>query len=417
MHTNRRLLQEEEGSGEEVVLGIVIAFLVALAIRTVAGLLPKRMRDRIPLPYTAILLLSGIAVGSIVNKAGAVDYATDAVRELESIAPSVLFTVFLPALIMPSGLALDWHVVRLTLDKSLLLAFPGTLFNAILIAIVVRYVLPYGWSWSASLLLASILAATDPVAVVSIMESASASVKLSTIVNGESLLNDGVAFVLFQIFSRWAGGVDLSAGWIIGFLFKAVLGSPALGIAWGLGLTAWILFMYGDNVAEVAATLAAAYSLWIVTDAILSMSGVLAVVSFSVLFGTIGKIRISSGARTGFVYFWQFVDWTANSLIFFLSGLIIAIELDAIGSEVIQAKDWGYAVLLWVLLLAIRAVMAILFFPLLRLGSYGMSRKDAVVLAWAGLRGAVGLTLALTVYLSPGMTIIILKTRDRQIDE
>lgn len=402
--TNEVEEEEEDSAGEEVVLSIVIAFLVALLVRLIAGFVPKRVKEFIPLPYTAILLLCGIAVGAIVNSAGPVKYATAAVKELESISPTVLFAVFLPALIMPSGLSLEWHVVRRTLDKSLTLAFLGTLFNGILIALVVKYVLPYGWEWSESLLISSILAATDPVAVVSIMESAAASVKLSTVVNGESLMNDGSAFVLFQIFFRWAGGGNLSAGWIVGFLFKAVLGSPALGIVWGLALTLWILLMYGDGVAEVAATLTASYALWIVSDEILSMSGVLALVAFSVLFGTIGKDRLSSEAQAGFQYFWEFIDWAANSIIFFLIGLIIAIEIQEIGSsEVLESKDWGYAVLLWVFLLIIRFLMVIVFFPILQHGHYGLNWKDCLVLSWAGLRGAVGLTLSLIVYLSSGM--------------
>jgi NhaP-type Na+/H+ or K+/H+ antiporter len=117
------------------------------------------------LQTAASLLLSGVAVGAIAANAPSVAYMTAGITELESISPSVLFAVFLPALITPSGINLRWHLVRLTIDKSLALAIIGTMFNAALIALVARYVFPYNWSWAGCWLFASILAATDPVAV------------------------------------------------------------------------------------------------------------------------------------------------------------------------------------------------------------------------------------------------------------
>jgi NhaP-type Na+/H+ or K+/H+ antiporter len=90
--------------------------------------------------------------------------------QFESISPSVLFAIFLPALIVPSGFGLKWHTVEQVLWKALSMAVFGTLINCGLIAIVAYYVLPYDWEWSQSWLFAAILSATDPVAVVAIMQ-------------------------------------------------------------------------------------------------------------------------------------------------------------------------------------------------------------------------------------------------------
>lgn len=113
-------------------------------------------------------------------------------------------------------------------------------------------------------------------------------------------------------------------------------------------------------------------------------------------------MRVSRNAVASFTQFWQFVDWIANTLIFFLTGLIIALELAQYDRNVISAADWGWAVVLWLFLLLIRTFVTLLFAPLLRRGDYGMSWRDLVVLSWAGLRGAVGLTLSLIIYYSPG---------------
>jgi hypothetical protein len=108
--------------------------------------------------------------------------------------------VFLPILIFESGVNLEWHVVQRVAGEALTLAIPGTLLQTALIAITGKWILPYGWSWSECFLFASIAAAIDPVAVTALIKSVAASAKLGTIVEGESLLNDGVAFVLFEIF-------------------------------------------------------------------------------------------------------------------------------------------------------------------------------------------------------------------------
>lgn len=388
---------EEEHSP---VLGIVVAILIGLLVRSISSLIPQKWRI-IPLPYTALILLLGGAVGKLVQSTPDVAYVSDSLRTLESIAPSVLYTVFLPALILPSGFSLNWHVVKKVLDKALLLAIPGTLFNATLIALVARYVLPYNWPWSGSWLLGATLAATDPVAVVAIMHSVGASIKLSTIIEGESLLNDGVAFVLFELFRRWAEGENLTAGGVVGFVFKASLGGPALGVAWALGLILWLSVVFNDAIVEVTLSLVAGYSLWVVSDEVLGLSGMLALVFFATMFGAFGKSRISRSVAPIFDSFWSWVDWLANTLIFFLSGLIIALELSKFTT--ITSSDWGWAFLLFLFLIIIRAASVVLLYPLLRIGHYGIDWKDAVVLTWAGLRGAVGLTLALIVYSSPNL--------------
>lgn len=378
---------------ENPVLGIVVALLIGLVVRTVGALFPQRWQL---LPYTAVLFVLGVAVGELTQHTPDLAYVSDSLRSLESISPTVLFTVFLPALILPSGFQLQWHVVKRVADKALLLAVPGTLFNAALTAIVARYVLPYGWPWSGCWLFGGTLAATDPVAVIAIMDSVGASLKLSTVIEGEALLNDGVAFVLFEIFSEWAAGEDLTAGGVVAFAFKASLGSLGLGLVWAALLTLWLAVCFNDAIVEISLALVAGYSLWIVCDEMLGVSGVLALVFFAGAMGAAGRAWVSRPAQVPFGFFFSWVDWTANTLIFILSGLIIALELADF--DTITGIDWAWAAAVWAFLFIIRVAMTVLLYPLLSRGQYGLDWRDAVVLAWSGLRGAVGLTLALIVY-------------------
>jgi NhaP-type Na+/H+ or K+/H+ antiporter len=389
--------EEVAGEEESPTLALVIALLIGLVVRSISSFIPQRWRV-FPFPFTAIILIIGVVIGVITQKTPDVAYASNSLRSLEGISPATLFTVFLPALMIPSGLSLHWHVVKRVIDKALILAVFGTLFNAGLTAIVFRYVFPYGWPWSGCFLLASVLAATDPVAVVSIMHSVGASAKLSTIIEGESLLNDGVAFVLFEIFREWASGEHLTAGGIVGFVFKASLGGPLLGLVWAAVLILWLAITFNDAILEITLSLVAGYSLWVVSDEMLGLSGMLSLVFFATMLGAYGKSRISRNVTTSFDFFWEWIDWIANTLIFFLSGLITALELMKVST--ISNTAWGWGVALWLFLLVIRTAMVVLFFPVLRIGQYGVSWKDCIVLSWAGLRGAVGLTLALIVYYS-----------------
>jgi len=386
----------EEGSASAVVLGVVAGFLIGLLIRTVSGFVPYKWR-KYSLPFTASMLIAGLLCGLIVVYAEPSDGMTQGLVQLEKINPTVLFAVFMPALITPSGLSLEYHTVSHIWFKAFALAIPGTMINAALITMVAKYVFPYSWSWSQSFLLGSILSATDPIAVISIMESSGCDPVLTTVINGESLLNDGVAYVLFEVFLQWVEGSDMVASGIVKFVFKASLGGPALGIGFAIVTMIWLQILFNDSIAEITVTLTAAYSLWTLSDQILSVSAVLAVLFFSMFLGLYGKNHISTKCIEPFDFFWKWVDWIANTLVFFLAGLIIATEISN-RNDSISGKDWGMAISLYFLLIPIRIVSIIILYPILSFGKYGLKFKDLIILSWSGLRGAVGLTLALIIY-------------------
>jgi NhaP-type Na+/H+ or K+/H+ antiporter len=398
--------QYEVGGGDEeatdVVLAIATALLLGLLIRTVDGLLPRRWKDR-SIPFTASVLISGLVTGIVLIYGGSSDDVSTGLRELESIEPAVLFAVFMPALITPSGLTLDFHQVRQTAKYWLTLAVPGTMINAALITIVVRFVLPYSWPWSYSWLLGAILSATDPVSVVSIMEANACDERLKTIINGESLVNDGVAYVLFEVFLGWALGEQVVARDVVAFVFKAVLGGPALGVGFALAVTIWFELLNSDAISVITLSLTAAYSLWTLADVILGVSAVLAVLCYAVFVGLYGKDHIRPGSsQTVFLHLWEWVDWLANALIFFLAGLIIAFEVSNNASDptryTITGKDWAMMLSLYLMMIPIRMVGVVILSPVLRSGRLGLGWSDMGVVSWSGLRGAVGLTLSLIVY-------------------
>ena len=106
--------------------------------------------------------------------------------------------VFIPVLIFESAYNCNWYVFKKAFINIVLLAGPGVLIGAAMIAFTLKLILGYDeLTWPMVLMMGSILSATDPVAVVALLKELGASVSLNTLIEGESLLNDGVAMVFY----------------------------------------------------------------------------------------------------------------------------------------------------------------------------------------------------------------------------
>lgn len=143
-------------------------------------------------PYTVALLVIGIALGSLEygtsHKLGRIG---DGIRLWAHIDPDLLLAVFLPALLFESSFSMEVHQIKRCMAQMLLLAGPGVLISTCCLGCALKLIFPYNWNWTTSLLLGGLLSATDPVAVVALLKELGASKKLSTIIEGESLMNDG----------------------------------------------------------------------------------------------------------------------------------------------------------------------------------------------------------------------------------
>jgi solute carrier family 9 (sodium/hydrogen exchanger), member 10/11 len=153
-----------------------------------------------------------------------------------------MLILFLPALIFESAFSSDWHTFRMQLSKILILAFPMLLAATFLSATVMYYVLNYQcvMTFTECVVFGSIISATDPVAVVALLKELGASKKLATLIEGESLLNDGTAMVIFMIATKLAQGEEMGLGEGITLFARLSLGGPLLGLAFALVLTFWL---------------------------------------------------------------------------------------------------------------------------------------------------------------------------------
>ncbi|CAN6727945.1 unnamed protein product [Malus baccata var. baccata] len=260
----------------------------------------------------------------------------------------------------------------------------------------IKLAFPYDWSWKTSLLLGGLLSATDPVAVVALLKELGASKKLSTIIEGESLMNDGTAIVVYQLFYQMVLGKSYDWTAIIKFLSQVTFGAVGIGLAFGIVSVLWLGFIFNDTVIEITLTLAVSYVAYFTAQEGADVSGVLTVMTLGMFYAGVAMTAFKGESQQSLHHFWEMVAFIANTLIFILSGVVIA-EGVLSGENVFDhGKSWFYLILLYVYVQVSRFIVVAVSFPLLQYFGYGLDWKEAIILIWSGLRGAVALSLSLS---------------------
>ncbi|XP_023213509.1 sodium/hydrogen exchanger 8-like, partial [Centruroides sculpturatus] len=226
-----------------------------------------------------------------------------------------------------------------------------------------------------------------------IKNDAGTSKSLSTIIEGESLLNDGSAIVAYDILRELVvPGTTVTATQIFLKFCQIALGGPALGFIVGKLAVFCLSHIFNDAVIEITVTLSAAYLTYYLAEVVLHVSGLLAVVILGVVISA-EKASISPEVE-GFVHrFWEMLSYFANTVIFIVVGLVITER----AASHIEEQDWFHILVTYVGATFFRLVMIVLFSPLLSRLGYGLKWQEVIVMTWGGLRGAVGLALALLV--------------------
>ncbi|KAL9674096.1 hypothetical protein QQ045_030366 [Rhodiola kirilowii] len=372
---------------------------IFVGICLVLGIACRHILSGTRVPYTVALLLLGVAMGSI-------EYGTrhhlgkigDGIRIWANIEPDLLLAVFLPALLFESSFAMEVQQIKRCVAQMLLLAGPGVLISTFFIGSVLKLLFPYGWSWNTSLLLGGLLSATDPVAVVALLKDLGASKKLSTIIEGESLMNDGTAIVVFQLFYQMVLGEKFNWTGILKFLTKVSIGAVGIGLIFGIVSVLWLGFIFNDTVIEITLTVAVSYIAYFTAQEGADVSGVLAVMTLGMFFAAVARTAFKGDSQESLHHFWEMVAYIANTLIFILSGVVIAEGV--FGNDYVfshHGYSWGYLILLYVTIQLSRVVTVGALYPFLQYFGYGLDWKEATVLVWSGLRGAVALSLSLSV--------------------
>ena len=356
-----------------------VEFLIWLLIAaSVIAVIAKR----IGIPYTVALVLGGLLLSVVHLPALAPLHQGN---RPDWLTPDVILTLFLPALLFEGSLKIDLRHIKTDLLPLLLLANLGVLIATFATGLVVHCAV--GMSLIVALLFGSMVSATDPISVLSIFKEVRVDERLSVLVEGESLLNDGTAVALFQILlaGAVAGRVSLVSG--AEQFVLSVAGGALLGLALGYFVSK-LTKRIDDAQIEITLTTILAYGTFLLALH-LHLSGVIATVAAGLVIGNFAtKTGMSARTLTALRSFWEYAAFIINSLVFLLIGLEVRL---------------GGLLRLWKpILIAVAAIFlgrilsVYTIVPLSNLLSTPISFVWQHVLVWGGLRGALSLALALS---------------------
>jgi CPA1 family monovalent cation:H+ antiporter len=359
-------------------MDLIIAHAVGLLVVAISVAIVAR---RVHLPYTVGLVVTGVGLA-----VARIDTGVTLTHEF-------IFDVILPPLLFEAALAIHWTELRRDAFPVLTLAVLGVVISAVVVAAGMVAIL--GWPTPSALVFGVLIAATDPVSVIAMFRETGIKGRLRLLVESESLLNDGVAAVLFALVLAWAqtSGAEVTTP---GELARVVAVTAGGGVLMGLlcgGAAIAVAGRTSDHLVETALTTAAAYGSFLSAEH-LHLSGVLATVAAGLLMGNLGVLRepevgpLSSRGREFVIAFWEFAAFIANSVIFLLIGVTVAgIPFDGLGLTAL-----GIAIALILIGRVLSVYPLCLIFTASR---WAIPIREQHILWWGGLRGALALALAL----------------------
>jgi Na+/H+ antiporter len=357
-----------------------------------AAALLAQLARTLRVPYPVFLVLGGLAIGFVPR-----------LPALE-IPPGVIFLVFLPPLLNYAAFFSSPRELRAHLRPIAFLAIGLVFLTMVAVALVAHLLI--GMPWGVSFVLGAILAPTDPVTAQAVFGRLGVPGRVGTIIEGESLVNDGTGLVAYRIavaavvtgaFSIWEAGLDFLLVGGGGLLVGLVLG--------------WVVLPLWARVRDpsifIALSLLTAYAVYVLAEEVLHVSGVLAVVSYGLYRGWRDpRIFPDASTRMRNISFWGVLIFLLESMLFVLIGQQLPSILEGLG-EYRVAEVLLYGVLVYGTLVVARFAwffvvpsLNSVFDRLLHSGYMQSPWQERLLMGWSGMRGAVSLAAALAVPMS-----------------
>lgn len=350
-------------------------FLIVLSVSLSVATISRIFSWFRQIPYTLLLVIVGLGLAFVDIR-------------LVSLSPELILEIFLPPLLFEAA----WNTRWRSLQNSLIPVSLFAIFGVVISVVGVAFPLSYFTSMSlaTALLVAASLSSTDPVSVVALLRELGASKRLTILMEGESLFNDGVAVVAFLLLVNIPLGIgefDISTI-MIRFITFVGIGFSVGGLI-GFGIS-YLTQRFDLPLVEQSLTLVSAYGTYLITEE-LGGSGVIGVVIAGIILGNFGS-RVGMNPRTRLLVseFWDFLAFFVNSIVFLLIG-------DQINFSSLKS-NFGLIVMAIAFVSFTRAIMIFGLGNISNLFSKTKTNlREQTVLWWGGLRGSVSIALALSV--------------------
>jgi CPA1 family monovalent cation:H+ antiporter len=356
-------------------MSVEATVIVLFSIATAVAIGARRLR----IPYTAALVVVGLGLSAL------------HVVEPPHLTREVLFAFILPGLLFEAAFNLEITELRRSWWGITALAVPGVVVAIAFTAwITTTTITTLGvdreFTMGLGLVFGALIAATDPVAVVALFKQLRAPARLTTMLEAESLLNDGTAIVFLTLIITFVSGASTTPGSLAWHFLTITGGGIVTGAVVGLAASQ-ITKRVDDPMIEITLTVIAAYGSFVLSDQ-LGVSGVLATVTAGVICGNYGKrIGMSDATKAAIHAFWEYLSFALNSIVFLLIGFEVAY-----GN---LAAAWREVLIAYVAALIARAAVIAAVTLLLHRSAERIPSRWSLVLTWGGLRGALSMVLAL----------------------
>ena len=360
---------------EEVIENNFKQFILVLSISLSVATLPQIFSWLRHIPYTLLLVIFGLCLAFLDIR-------------LADLSPELILSIFLPPLLFEAAWNFKWLDLKRDIFTISLYAIVGVVISILGIALGLNQV--NGLSITTALLIGASLSATDPVSVTALFRELGVGSRLTTLMEGESLFNDGMAVVAFSfLVGLPLGTSELGIQPILLQLFSVVGIGIAVGALIGFGIS-YLTQRFDLPLVEQSLTLVSAYGTYFITED-LGGSGVIGVVTTALILGNFGS-RIGMNPRTRVIVteFWEFLAFFVNSIVFLLIG--DQIYFGTLGDNLgIIAVTVGAMVLMRAL-----SVYGLGYFSN-SVAKSEISPQQQTILWWGGLRGSVSIALALSI--------------------
>ena len=351
------------------------AFLLLFTVATAVAMVIRWLK----MPYTVALVVAGLFLGQ-----------SHAIHP-PHLTKDLLYGVILPGLLFEAAYHLEFRNYWTNKVAIHALAIPGVVAAIAATALILRPVAEAlhfvdRFGWADALVFAALISATDPIAVVGLFKSLGAPKRLAVLVEGESLLNDGTAVVLFTLVLAYVGGTNLTvAGAALEFIRVVGMGL-LVGLAVGFAVSRAI-HMVDDPMIEITLTSLAAYGSFVLAEQF-HFSGVIATVTAGMLCGNYAaRTGMSPSTRVAVETFWEYAAFALNSVVFLLIGFEVDVDM--------LLSAWQPIVAAYLAVTVARGlVVGAVSLTLLRTRER-IPASWTAVMTWGGLRGGLSMVLVL----------------------
>lgn len=315
--------------------GVRVVF--AIFFTMILSALAKQLQRKSGIPFTSTLLAVGLVLGIFEDNLG---FLGECVRYKNRIDPHTLLMIFIPGLAFEAAYNTNAYMFTRSKWQMIILAGPGVIIGSYGVAFILRYIFQYKeLDTTHGVMIGSIISTTDPVAVIALLKELKSSTRFRIMIEGESLLNDGTAFVFFLVCLEIIKSGELVWGSAIKEFLRISFGGALLGLVFGMVVSLVINQFRRNSILISVIILTSCYGSFFIAEVLLDVSGHLALVVFGVYLASNLRVHLNKEMDHTIHSVFTFLGYILESMMFMLTGTFIGERFSKFHEHMIETSD------------------------------------------------------------------------------